>query len=559
MQYWQPLPIPRDDPQARLDAIRLNSLGSLFLFAFAVLRKDRLRKFHIEMCESLETEDLHLVFEIPMSHFKTTIGVEALSMWWALPFTERDEIQMRALGYDDEWIRWMKVAHDQNTRTLITHETDARVIEMGKAINENYAHNDLFRELWPQIIPDSHCTWNDHTKFHKRDRKRSADHTTATYVLRSVGQALQGIHVAGIVNDDSVGRAAQDNLLRGDGTIMEGTYRWWKQTTTRFDAATFTKTGIGRQLVIGNRWGHNDLNTRIKANHPEFKFETHDAEGGCCAHHPANTPIFPEEFSMERLAHEHRTLGEYDYLHFFRNFGVLPDECIFKPDWKRFYKCKESRPDLDLEDLRNYLLLEHNVYDGEVTEDIAAGILEKRMIVNPMDAKKKRREKHVILVVGYYPEHDRIYLLAAWAEKVLYSELMEEIFRLASPKRYNLREFSLVGDLDTIKFHLDERNRREITRTLYANELPCDYAETARATRIEVLQPIFKNHQFWCHPSQKEFLDEYDDYPAGAIDVLDTLGYVPQTLEGVRRRDILEWVAAQNDGFKNRNAGASGY
>jgi len=55
-------------------------------------------------------------------------------MWWALPFTERDEMLMRGLGYDDAWIAWMKIAHDQNARTLITHETDTRVVEMGKRL-----------------------------------------------------------------------------------------------------------------------------------------------------------------------------------------------------------------------------------------------------------------------------------------------------------------------------------------------------------------------------------------------------------------------------------------
>jgi len=67
--------------------------------------------------------------------------------------------------------------------------------------------------------------------------------TTATFAMRSVGTALQGIHATGIINDDSVGRAAQTNLLEGDGRIMEGVYRWWKQTTTRFDPAAFHKDG----------------------------------------------------------------------------------------------------------------------------------------------------------------------------------------------------------------------------------------------------------------------------------------------------------------------------
>src|SRR6266850_2585137 len=237
MQRWRTLPVFTDDQEAYKDSVRLNSLCSLFFFAHFTLKKDRLAKLHKQMCVSLETEDLHLVLEMPMGTFKTTVGTEALSMWWALPFTPRDEFMMRELGYSDEWILWMKAAHDQNARTLITHEIEARAISMGKAVDEHYLNNDVFRFVFSDILPDNSCTWNDHTKFHKRTR-----------------------------------------FTGGDLTIIEDIYRWWVQSTTRFDSAAFTKTGIGRQLVIGNRWGHADLNSLIRKNNPEFKIESHSIE-----------------------------------------------------------------------------------------------------------------------------------------------------------------------------------------------------------------------------------------------------------------------------------------
>jgi hypothetical protein len=562
---WNLLPIPHDDPQAYRDAVRLNSLGNLFFFTNLVLQKTRLAKLHWHMCSVLESEDLHLVFEIPMSHFKTTCGVEGLSMWWALPFTSRDEDMMHALGYDAAWIRWMKLAHDQNARTLITHETDTRVVSMGKAIDEHYLHNDIFRFAFPDVIPTSETTWNNHSKFQQRDRTKSSDLTTATFEFRSVGQALQGIHVTGAINDDSVGKAAQFNMLNGDGSIMDDLYRWWKQTTTRFDPIAFTKSGIGRQLVIGNRWGHTDLNSKIRAHHPEFKIETHDAEGGCCELHPVHgVPIFPEEWTMERLAEQKRTLehngSSYDYLHFYRNKTVLPEECLFKPEWLRKYKCKEARPDLDKSDIRNFLLIEHNVYDGEILPNMNAGVLHKRMIVSLADAKKRRRVNHVIVVAGYDSEKDRIYLLALEVGKFLYGDLLDLIYKLAGPQRWGVSEFYLSKlAAQSMKFYLDERNRRDKKAALFVNELECDDSESGQSNRIEGLQTLFKAHQFWCHPSHKEFLAEYDVYPAGTIDVLDTLGQVPATLDNVRRRDTLEWVAAQNEAFRNRNVGAGGY
>ncbi len=559
---WNLLLIPANDSDVYRDAVRLNSLGSLFFFAHFVLKKHRLAKLHWHMCATLEVEDLHLVFEIPMSHFKTTIGMEALSMWWALPFTARDEDLMGGLGYDDAWLRKMKTLHDQNARTLVTHETSARVISMGKALDDHYLHNDTFRFVFSDVIPTEETLWNNHSKMQRRDRAKPSDLTTATYEFRSVGQALQGIHVSGIINDDSVGKAAQDNMLNGDGSIMDDTYRWWKQTTTRFDPAAFTRTGIGRQLVIGNRWGHTDLNSKIRANHPEFKIETHSAEGGCCELHPPNTPIFPEDWSMERLAHERQTLAHagksYDYVHFYLNKTILPEDCLFKPAWQRLFRFKESRPDLEKNDLRNFLLIEHETYDDVMLDDLNAGVLHKRMIVSLADAKKRRRMSHVVLITGYDSEKDKIYLLAVWAEKVPYGDLMDKIYELGH--RWGLTEFYLSPDAaKNMKFYIDERNRKEKQKPLSVIELESDDSESAQSNRIEGLQTLFKNFQLWCHPSHKEFISEYDAYPAGLIDVLDTLSQVPATLDNVRRRETMEWVLAQQNAFANRKAGAGGY
>src|SRR5262249_30765016 len=145
-------------------------------------------------------------------------------------------------------------------------------------------------------------------------------------------------------------------------------------------------------------------------------------------------PIFPEEYSMERLAHERQTLrdkfnGDYDYVHFFLNESQSPEDAIFKPDWKRLFKFKQSNPTLSLDHPQNYLLIEHKVYDGKVQGDVNAGVLEKRMLINPADAKKKKRSQHVIMVVGYYTELDFIYLLDVWAESCLYGDFADGIFK----------------------------------------------------------------------------------------------------------------------------------
>jgi hypothetical protein len=555
---WKTLAIPTDDAKANRIAVRLNALGSLFFFNNYVLMKTRLARLHWQMCASLEREDLHLVLEEPMGHFKTTVGI-GLSMWWALPFTEHDEYLMRRLGYDDTWIRWMKLAHNQNTRTLITHEIESRAIDMGKEVDEHYKQNDRFKAVFHDIIPANTSTWNDHSKFHKRLRgAANIDATTGTYEYRGVGGALQGVHPDSTIQDDNMGRAAQESMLHGDGRVLDALIRWHRQLTTRLDTAAFDASSAGRQLVIGNRWGHKDLNSWIKASQPQFDFETHSAEGGCCKLHPAATPIFPEEWTMARLRQKKNDVGTYDYAHFYLNQSVLPEEMIFKPAWLKYFRFKQSQPELQLEDLRNELLIEHEVYDGQAVRDVPAGVLYRRMIIDLNHAKKKSRCNHVILVVGWDPESDRIYLLEVWAENTPYSTLVDKYYEIGH--RWGMREAYLetVAAQNLMAFYLDERNLKE-TRPIRVNELQYDNSERAKENRIEALEPMFKNGQFWCHRAQSKFLDEYNSYPAGLKDVLDTLGYVPQTLSGMRDKGAQDWARRQAEQFASRDAGAGGY
>jgi len=564
---WRPIALPPVKNAAWRDAYRLNSLGSLYFFTRNVLHKYRLsaarNSLHRLMCASLEAEDLHLVFEIPMSHFKTTIGV-GFSMWKALPFTARDEHMMRALGYGDAWVRWMRLAHNQNTRTLVTHEIESRAIDIGKEVDEHYQSNDLFRYLFPEVLPTNQATWNDHSKFHRRERaEANIDATTGTYEYRGVGQALQGIHPDRTIQDDNMGKAAQDSLLHGDGRVLDGLIRWHRQLTTRLDVFTgdaeFDARSVGEQLVIGNRWAHNDLNSWIKANQPQFRFQTHSAEGGCCAAHPAGRPIFPEEWTMARLAQKRADIGAYDYSHFFLNLSVLPEECIFKKDWLRFYRFKQSRADLALEDLRNQLLLEHEAREGAAIEDLPAGVLHRRMIVDLNHAKKRSRCNHVILVVGWNPETDRIYILEVWANNSPYSVLVDKFYEIGHRWSMSDAWLETVAAQNLMAFHIAERNRRE-KRPISVNELPYDNSENAKKNRIEALEPLFKNGQVWVHRASDAFLREYNSYPASAtLDVLDTLGYVPGTLGGIRGAEATRWVADQRTAFAERAVGVSGY
>ena len=146
-QRWNILPLignPRYDSQI----IRLNSFGSLYYFAKVVLQRGRLTEhLHKPICENLERQRLNYLLELPRDHFKTTMVTEALPIWWALPFGDGDEEAMRVLGYGDEWIEWMKFAHNPAIRILIVSEAALNAEKLGMRIDQHFYNNGRFRDL----------------------------------------------------------------------------------------------------------------------------------------------------------------------------------------------------------------------------------------------------------------------------------------------------------------------------------------------------------------------------------------------------------------------------
>lgn len=557
MKRWAEIPIPKiaDDYEGHFQSIRLNSLGSLFWFCKNVAGYSRFSTLHEQICKTLQSEKLFMVMELPMSTYKTRAGI-ALSIWWSLSFLESDERGMRELGYGDAWIRYMKAIHNQNNRTLITHEIAGQAMNIGRDVDACYRNNDMFRHTFPELIPDKECVWNNSEKFQKR--LPGGDSGTATFVYRGVGQALQGIHANAIIQDDNCGKEAQTSLLKGDGRVMEDLIRWHKQVGTRFDPEVGESR---RQLVIGNRWCHGDLNAWIRNNQPEFKFETHSAEGGCCRKHPKGQPII-KEWTMELLQRERDRLGRADYAHFYLNIETLPEEQIFDKSWLRKFEYRESNPTLPKTDLRNILLIQHSVYDGTVIEDIQPGTLDIVILVDPNHAKKTKRKKSVIWSIGFDSESARIYLLNLWAEESTYSVLVEEMYKerhrwtgtLSGPPPVYMGKLALK----LLSFYLKQRDKREKNH-LEVNEFDDDDSLAAMKNRIESLEPTFKNRQIWHHPSQKEFVEAVENYPACAMDALDVLGYFPSIVDVSSSKEDNDFLAKQNERFAARNSGAGGY
>jgi hypothetical protein len=526
----------------KIMAHRLNCLANLYYFALFALGKDRFQtnpdlkhNLHYQLCMSVQKDGLKEVIEVPRDHYKSTIFSECFPMWRALPFTDADEKVIRLLGYGDVFIDWMKRAHNQDVRTLIISETITNAVKLGKKIGNHYVNSENFKHLFPEIIPDSSCTWRDDSLHHKRTPKGSS-HGEGTYDFIGVGAALQSRHYDDLVEDDLVGRDA----IKSE-KVMNDTIEYHSLLVGVMDSHHGNGGRDNNEIVVGNRWSYKDLNAHIRKNEGKsFRFVTHSALGGCCALHPIGVPIFPEAFTREKLARWKQRLGAYLFSCQFLNSPLNPENCYFSKSNLRYYHFENDsfqviRESTGKEIKKSRIKISHHVKDGDFEQDVLPRNLKRYMIIDPNHEGNDGRCRHAITITGIMENPQRIYLLDCWAESCPIGNFIETIFEMAIAWKLKEIHLETIAAQKYLKFHLEyyirvHAGERPEIRNLKIVELKTPKTAGAKKMRIDSLAPIFERGEFWVNTAgMQEFEEEYEAYgnKNGLIDVLDTLGYGP--------------------------------
>lgn len=533
-EFFTPVVIaPTDSHDEKLAKMRVNSLGSLYWFIKSTLRRKRLvDHLHRPWCISLEREHLKDVYELPRDHFKSTICSEGYPIWRVLPFDNRDEASFRKLGYGDEFIRFMKVMHRRDSRNLLVCENITNAAKLGSRISGHYGSGALFRTIFPEIMPDSSCTWSSYSLHHKRTFG-SSPHGEGTFDFLGVGGALQSRHYNGLlVQDDIVGRKAIESI-----SIMDKTIEYHQLLVGAFENPESSEHE-NDEFIVGNRWGFTDVNSHVKENEPWFRFATHSALGGCCEAHPLDSPIFPEEFSTEKLLRWKKRLGTYHFSCQFLNNPAAPDNADFKEQYLQYFTIEEPK---DTNAFRK--MIRHEVRDGIVPKDFPVNHLRIGMTVDPNHSGNAGlgRCRHSIQVVGESANGD-YYQLEAWAKACSYDEFYAKIFEVAG--RWNLTKIGLetVAAQKYIGHHIQEMcrikgQRLGIIELKGEVEGPDGELTRKKEWRIRnVLAPIFEGMRFFTQRKFQDFIGEYTTFPKGKfVDQLDALAYMPQLIKAPMR------------------------
>lgn len=232
--------IPTDSQADEFRAtLRVNGIKSLYYFSTAVLRWTKLQPNpHLPLCNFIQTvPGRRKVVLIPRDCYKSTVGSKTLPLWIL--------IQPEFCGLPGREHRISLQSHSsENSKKQI------------KSIRQQVERNQILRWLYPEIIPDlAQTTWTDSNLLFPRDGMYGED----TIEAAGVDTALVSRHYTLQIADD-----LEDKKSYEQPSVREKVKTFYKASE-----ALFVDEQEAYHLLIGTRWGHDDLYNDILENESE--------------------------------------------------------------------------------------------------------------------------------------------------------------------------------------------------------------------------------------------------------------------------------------------------
>jgi hypothetical protein len=550
MERFKPIPTAGlTDNDLIMRRMRLNSLGSLFYFIYVALKRRRMvAPLHTDLCRTLEREHIKDVLEVPRGHFKSTIAGEGLPMWRSLYMSAQDIDDFYKEGYSDEFVKYMKRMHDPGKHHCLVSQNITNAAKLGHKIRVHFESNPIYRGLFPETLPGTSNKWTDFS-LQITDPRGSAgfsgSHGEGTFDFLGIDSAIQSRHYDGLlIQDDLVGRKSIESQ-----SVMDKTIEYHQILPGVFDDED--KDHEADELVIGNRWSFHDLNSHLREHEPWFRFESHSALGGCCDKHPPDTPIFPEQFTFEKLMRLKERFGAYQFSAQYLNNPSAPENADFKVEWLNYFNL-EYDPQGDW-------VVQHEVKDGIIRRDLKKHRFSIAMTVDPNHSGNagQGRCRHAIVVVGQSDSGD-YYLLDSWAQAASFDNFYQKIFEFAIKWGLHRIGVETIASQIYVAHHIEHLASSKgwsvrIDPLKGEVEGPDGTLSRKKEWRIRnIIAPIAEQQRLFIKRTQQDFISEYQTFPKGKyVDQLDAFAYAPQLLkEPIDYKTHLELLAANREGME---------
>lgn len=270
----------------------------MYFLCRAILGKDRLiERLHLPLCEHLEDPYPKKGVCIPRGWYKSTIASVAYPIWCLI--------------------------RDSRDTVLIVAITATLARRFLAEIKEVFESNEIFRWLFPEIIPDfSKVKWT----VDEIEIQRPLGVREPSIAAIGVGGTSVGNHFRRVIKEDFVDESNVDSAEQ-----IEQICKW-----DRTSVSLLVEPTIDTEVFIGTRWGFNDFLSYVKENRKNvhwFEMSAENTEG---------EPLFPERFGREVLDEIKEIQGPYIYSCQYGNRPIDPSRQVFRPEWCPTFQWNED-------------------------------------------------------------------------------------------------------------------------------------------------------------------------------------------------------------------------
>ena len=376
--------------------------------------------------------------------------------------------------------------------------------------------NKDFIKTFSACIPEkkSETTWSNE----KLTLNRNGAWQECTFECIGVGGKITGAHYNVIIKDDLIG----EDSLGSDGLPSEikvqEAIQWHEYAESLLEVPEKCL-----DLVIGTRWGTDDLAGWIEKNQPEYLPFYHESavQNG--------EPIFPERFSLEWLE-EKRKKNPYLFSCQYENNPISKDAVEFDLSWFGRFKFNEFK----------WLVQIHNK-EEDVQEVLDLGYMDRVVIVDPAVSTKKKADPTGIVVVAR-DYKDRRFVLEELQRRFEPEKLLREAFRLA--RKWKCRCIAIEDVASQRIFFPFAKYIMENEGFFIQLKAVKPSTKESKKQRIRGLIPLAENGMIFLperglHELERQILH----FPVSKDDhLIDALAYEPQiTMRGEDEETEEEW------------------
>ena len=258
---------------------KLRAERSLYVFCKGVLGRQYLTVgLHRPICQFIQTSPPRRKgVLLPREHGKTSLVSHGL------PIHILIQPKSGNIYFPDE--------EGADQRIILIGETETRATDAMRVIQSAFEMNDTIRALWPHRVWDN--PRRESKKWNERECiiPRPAEYPDPSIRAIGVGGAVTGAHPTVLIKDDLVTLEAANSPI-----VMQTAIEW------HIASRALINSDKSLEFIIGTRWAVNDLYEYIMRNDPTVEWTVRSVvENG--------VPIYPEAFSLEKVAQLQREFG----------------------------------------------------------------------------------------------------------------------------------------------------------------------------------------------------------------------------------------------------------